>query len=237
MSALSMIYASGLAAVAGYNNALCLLRFQAYGTMMTGNILMMANAVTTGNISHAHDGNVFPDLVFYALIVVAHYLGIFLHALAAQQQCTYTIMFLGPVSLVVTFVAELMTGIVPARWVVFAVAMNFGLQSAITQRVIGFATILATGHLSNLFACLNSHILGGGMTGKPEQVQLNFAIIYALVLGALAGAWVNIHAEHFVFTPVALIQLPLLLGVERASVSQKLMATSESATQLVDVRA
>ena len=178
--------------------------------MMTGNIIMMANACTTGNITHAHDGNVFPDLLFYGLIIIAHYFGLFLHTIASQlYQYSFTMLINGPIILLLTFITEVTaaSGSVPARWAVYPVAVCFGLQSAITNHVIGFATILATGHLTNIFACLNHHILGAGMTGKPDQLRVNFGIIYALVVGCLLGAWVNMHSHGFVFTPAVLAQV------------------------------
>jgi hypothetical protein len=237
MSTASVVYAAGLAGITGYTNVICLLRYAAYATMMTGNILMAANAVTTGNISHAHDGNVFPDLLFYMLIIVAHYCGLFLHSLVSMQQMSYTMLINGPIVLVYTFVTEYMSanGTVPERWATFPVALCFGLQSAVTHQVIGFATILATGHLNNLFACLNAAMIGGGMAGKKDQIKVNFAIIYSLVVGALVGAWVSIHVEQYVFTQAVAVHIGLLLAVERASVSQKLLAASDSATQLVNM--
>jgi uncharacterized membrane protein YoaK (UPF0700 family) len=253
MSTLSLVLAAGLAGVTGYANTICLLRFAAYGTMMTGNIFMMANSITTGNISHAHDGNVFPDLIFYVLIVFSHYFGILLHGWASlprgfcrprssdTTKTTYTMLVNGPIILMLTCAAEYFSHTeepsIPARWVVFAVAICFGMQSAITQNVIGFAAILATGHLTNMMACMNNHMMRGGIVGKPEQLKVNFAIIYALVVGALAGAWATIHVPNYVFTPATMIQVALLLAVERANESQKLLAASDSATQLVNMDA
>merc|ERR1719460_849661 len=145
----------------------------------------------------------------------------------------------GPVIVLLTFGAEYYSHTaepkIPPRWVVFAVAICFGMQSAITQNVIGFAAILATGHLTNMMACMNNHMMKGGIVGKPEQLKVNFAIIYALVCGALAGAWATIHVPNYVFTPATTIQVGLLLGVESASVSQKLIAGSESSTQLINL--
>jgi uncharacterized membrane protein YoaK (UPF0700 family) len=248
---LSLVLAAGLAGVTGYANTLCLLRFAAYGTMMTGNIFMMANSITTGNISHAHDGNVFPDLLFYALIIVAHWVGIFLHAVASlprgifrprssdTSKVSYTMLVNGPIILMLTFAAEYFSHteepVIPPRWSVYPVAICFGMQSAITQNVIGFAAILATGHLTNMMACLNNHMIRGGIVGKPEQLKVNFAIIYALIVGALAGAWATIHVPNYVFTPVTMIQVALLLAVERANATQTLLAASDSATQLVNM--
>jgi uncharacterized membrane protein YoaK (UPF0700 family) len=219
--------------------------------MMTGNIFMMANSITTGNISHAHDGNVFPDLIFYMLIVVAHHFGIFLHGWASlprgfcrprstdTTKMSYTMLVNGPLITLLTFMAEYWSHTsdpsIPPRWVVFAVAICFGMQSAITQNVIGFAAILATGHLTNIMACLNNHMMSGGIVGKPDQLKVNFAIIYALVVGALAGAWATIHVPNYVFTPATMVQVALLLAVERANVSQKILGASDSATQLVNM--
>jgi uncharacterized membrane protein YoaK (UPF0700 family) len=249
MSTLSLVLAAGLAGVTGYANTICLLRFAAYGTMMTGNIFMMANSITTGNISHAHDGNVFPDLLYYVLIVVAHYLGIFLHAIASlprgifrprsSDATTYTMLVNGPIILLLTFGVEYFSHteepVIPARWSVYTVAISFGMQSAITQNVIGFAAILATGHLTNMMACMNNHLIRGGINGKKENLKVNFAIIYALMCGALAGAWATIHVPNYVFTPCTMMQVALLLAVERANATQKLLGASDSATQLVNM--
>jgi hypothetical protein len=145
----------------------------------------------------------------------------------------------GAFVLLITFLTEYYSHTekpaIPARWSVYPVAITFGMQSAITQNVIGFAVILATGHLTNCMACLNNSVMKGGIVGKPENLWVNFAILYALAAGALAGAWATIHVPNYVFTPATMIQVALLLALERANVSQKLMAGSESATQLVDM--
>jgi hypothetical protein len=219
--------------------------------MMTGNIFMMADSITTGNVTHAHDGNVFPDLLFYALIIFAHYIGIWLHAYASvprgvcrqrsndTNRVSYTMLKNGPLLLVLTVAAEYFSHTeepsIPARWVVFVVAICFGMQSAISQNVIGFAAILATGHLTNMMACFNNGMMNGGIVGKRDQLKVNFAIIYALIIGSLAGAWATMHVPNYVFTPATLVQIALLLAVECSNESKMNLPASHSATQLIDL--
>jgi uncharacterized membrane protein YoaK (UPF0700 family) len=219
-------YAGGLAWVAGYINMITLMRFQAFGTMMTGNILLLARAGNEAGALHADEGNVLPDLWFYAGIIVARHFGLLAHALASKLNMEYDMILCGPVSVGLIFLSEYFTTqtieeTTSARWVVFLVAFTFGQQSAITHPIIGQPTILATGHLTNLSANLNSFVLGDGISANPDQLKLNFAIVFGLLIGAFSGGWADKRVEHYILTPITIGQVLVLANLERFHVEKK----------------
>lgn len=109
--------------------------------------------------------------------------------------------------------------VIPERWNVWFVAFCFGVQSAVTFPAMGVPTMLATGHLTNIFYTGMEVFL----REKPREdlVKTIYPLVNAgaILIGAAAGAAANLHskgsvASAFLLTPITLLQVILLETVE-----------------------
>ena len=90
------------------------------------------------------------------------------------------------------------------------VSMIFGVQTAVTFPIIGVPTLLATGHMTNLFYILLGVIL------KQPDADLSKALLPGCVVGGMAGGAITgayavrnckgVGCASFLLTPIIVIQ-------------------------------
>lgn len=210
-----LLFGAGFGFVTGYTNLICIARYSAFGTMMTGNILMMAkNFVETG-MERKHGELPLP--VFFALIIASRHLGMFLYHLAAQAKMQK--IFIPAVFLVVlaseTQKYLMDKDFIPERWNVWFVAFCFGVQSSVTFPAMGKPTMLVTGHLSDINYKLIEVVCGQKSWDHLKQCAYGVINTSGVLIGAGLGAFANIHskgsiASAFLLTPITLLQVCLL---------------------------
>mmetsp|Transcript_87655 Transcript_87655/g.165261 ORF Transcript_87655/g.165261 Transcript_87655/m.165261 type:complete len:277 (-) Transcript_87655:261-1091(-) len=219
-----LAFGMGFGFIAGYTNMVCLARYSAFPTMMTGNLLMMSQALVETGLSTGH--GYLPLPAFFLLIICWRHFGIFFHHLIALKAGRRMI-FVTPLILCIVAAAEsakFIAGIpwIPERDNVWLVAFCFGIQSAETFPALGVPTMLATGHFSNSFFVCMEVVLREKPVSDLKLVDYPMVNITGLVLGAIAGAVANKHVNNeiaagFLLSPITLLQAILLVLLEHLS--------------------
>jgi len=226
------LFGAGFGFVVGYADLICLARYQAFGTMMTGNLLMIAkNFVEMGFSAGEHK---IPLVIFYALIIVARNLGIFLHRVAPKLVLHRQIqpaVEIAPIMFLVIFVPELYkysfgVSLLPERWNVWFVALVFGMQRDVTRPAMGTVTMVATTHLSLIFATCMEVFLGEKNRKELRNIYYPLANTTGIFVGAMAGAWANMRwkghiGSSFLLTPITTLQLFLMILAERMALEAR----------------
>lgn len=217
-------FCAGFGLIAGYTNVICLVRYQSFGTMMTGNLLMMAKTFAESGFSKG-DG-IMPLPIFFAMVIVCRNIGLFVHYVTpkvfkgASPACVCA-----PLLVLSIFFAEASRHWsiheAPERWNVFIVAMAFGVQSAVTFPAMGVPTMLATGHMTNMYyTCMEVAMREKDFEHLQKIITPTISVV-SILLGAVLGAFANQQAKgsvhsSFLLTPITVAQAILLVMVERA---------------------
>lgn len=210
--------AFGFGTVAGYVDVVCLIRFSAFGTMMTGNLLMIAKSIMDPPL---HADAPVPTPLFFSMIVITRGVGLGLHYMFDKSKFGVA-MALTPLLLAMTVASEVTSYMqylpYAERWIVCIVSMIFGVQSAVTHPTIGVPTILATGHMTNMFYIFLESILQ-----QPDADLWRALLPGCVVCGMTSGALIGAFAIHVLketalldlsLTPIMILQGTLVIIVE-----------------------
>jgi len=221
--------AAGFAFATGFTNIICVTRYSAFGTMMTGNLLMTGKSYAETGMAIGADG-IFPTPLFFLLIICARNLGLFLHYLLRTRPLTNKVgaaTILAPIMVMAIFTLEYLkySGLapwIPERWHVWAVAFGFGVQSTVASRAMSVPTMLATGHLTNIWSTVVEVAMKDQPLTNLRTLLAPCAVCVAILLGAFAGASANKQftgqMEHaFLLTPITVFHAILMVLVERKS--------------------
>lgn len=183
-----LAFGAGFGFVTGYANLICIARYSAFGTMMTGNLLMMAKSFVEGGMS-AGAGHKIPLPLFFALIIGWRHFGILCYHIAGKTRFR-TMTLMGPTILFVIVAAEsawffLDKHLIPERWNVWFVAFCFGVQSSVTFPAMGVPTMLATGHLTNIWFTYIEVLWGEKPKGDLKKTLYPTINAGSIVIGQL----------------------------------------------------
>lgn len=222
-------FGTGFGFVTGYANVICLTRYSAFGTMMTGNLLQIAKSYCESGWT-VQECCRLPFPVFFGLVICARNLGLLIHHLLAKVRPGSVAIILGPMQIASMFAAEiaqysLAKPVMPERWQVWIVAFGFGVQSQVSWPAMGIPTMMATGHMSNIFNTLMEVGLREKSLAELKKMRIPFAVTMAIFLGAIVGASANWRLKGrkraFLLTPIAVLQAILLVLVERKATLAK----------------
>lgn len=209
--------ASCFAFAAGWTNVICLVRYSAYGTMMTGNLMMIAVTFCKSGLRGSEDG-LLPDPLFYVSIIIWRWLGLLVYYVVdTKLGIKPPSRALSPLIIILTLFMEYVQGageqpIYPERWSVWLVAFSFGVQSSVTHPTLAVPVLLCTGHMTSVFHTWMSHFFGGNV--KLETTITPSCVITFMLVGGLMGAWADIatasHGNQFLLTPIIILQAFLL---------------------------
>eukprot|EP00747_Dinoflagellata_sp_TGD_P180817 gnl/TRDRNA2_/TRDRNA2_33906_c0_seq2.p1 gnl/TRDRNA2_/TRDRNA2_33906_c0~~gnl/TRDRNA2_/TRDRNA2_33906_c0_seq2.p1 ORF type:complete len:314 (+),score=36.12 gnl/TRDRNA2_/TRDRNA2_33906_c0_seq2:126-1067(+) len=218
------LFCGGFGFVTGFTNVICLRRYKAFGTMMTGNLLMMGLSAVESGLSEG--GGMLPAPVFFALVIVARSLGLLLHLVLSMTPVKRVgvSLILAPAMVMVVFAAGCLrfqsaVPWIPERWDVFWVAILFGVQSAVTHPTLSTPTMVLTGHMTNMLYTTVQASLGASDV-KMSSLVVPSSIVAAAFVGAVFGAAADVFTEgskmaSFVLTPICFFQGILLVWLEQ----------------------
>lgn len=201
----------------------CLARYNAFPTMMTGNLLKICETLADSGLANNASFRL-PAPVFYILIICWRHFGIFCHHVA-RRRTQSKMVILTVMILVSTFMAEAQPywageRLVPVQWNVWLIAFGFGVQSAVTFPTMGVPTMMATGHLTNVMSTWTEVLLGEKPRTDLQKLKYPHVNLFALCIGALVGALANKYIErgtiasHFLLTPIVVLQVIFLVLLE-----------------------
>jgi len=217
------LFGAALGFVSGYVNVICCIRYNAFGTLMTGNLLQMVKTYFEHGLRvEKGSGALLPLPVFYGLVICARNLGLLAHHLVAKRSAIGVAPLMAPFQAVSMFIAELSTR-VPERWHVWLVAFGFGVQSQVSWPALGLPTMMVTGHMSNIFNTTMQVILGDAPRQDLGSIIVPAVVTCAKVFGAISGASAHRRLRGksskrphpFLLTPISVVQAVLLVLIER----------------------
>jgi len=197
-----ILLASGFAYIAGWADAICIMRWKAFATMMTGNFLLMGYNIGAHGFWATQMGEWIPDWVFHLGVVLMYLLGIIAYRGAESCLPVWTATVFAPVAALAIFTVEvcrvsLEEELFPQRWDCALLAPVFAVMSAVSMRGgLGIPTTILTGHLQSLGYSAVS--MCSGRRGRDERKKnfLQAWVIFAQVLGACCGALVVTPPER-----------------------------------------
>jgi len=215
--------ATGFAFISGWADSTCLIRYNAFATMMTGNFFQLGYTLIYPKIDYDDDPSTqlpkhrIPDPAFYSAVITAYFSGLLLFRLSEGRFPHRTGCVFGPAFAVIITAFEIFTastinenGTVgeEARWIVCFLAPVFAVQNMLSLRGgLNTPTAYLTGHLQNLGSFVFDALVGNVTLAQGKKHMEAVLIIAFVVIGAVAGALWN----YFLGTVLALVMAVLFL--------------------------
>ena len=217
------LLAFGFAFVGGWADVICLVRYNAYAGMQTGNVVM-----TGKSIAATDDGPA--ETWFYFAVVLCNMGGVVcfemvqwcLVARCSGRHSTATCLAL-PIAamLVACDVLDMSAG--TSKWHVCLPAAAFGCQNALVSGAdsLGLPTTIMTGHVGKVGKCLVMLLKAQGrrkdISATCRTYGVSLVVLIATATGAIAAALIirrgfNNQGSSWCFIPAAAL-LVILLGV------------------------
>mmetsp|Transcript_22867 Transcript_22867/g.48602 ORF Transcript_22867/g.48602 Transcript_22867/m.48602 type:complete len:354 (-) Transcript_22867:178-1239(-) len=217
LTRVKILLAVGFAFVCGWVDAVCLIRYKAFATMMTGNMIQMGYCVI---YPKDHPNRIMPDPIFYLTVILSYFFGIVIYRLAEVQLPRSGRVF-GPLAAIVVMALELSMAfgdgsIVPQeepRWIVCPFAAIFAVQNMMTMRDgLKCTTAFITGHLQNIGAFGVEVCRGNTNWEDVKNHAVPFSIMVSLVLGSFGAAlWDKVLGTEFALVPIAPMMMVLFI--------------------------
>lgn len=192
----------------------CVARYEAFPTMMTGNVLQISRTLAANGL-RVNDAHRMPSPFFFLLIICWRHFGLLVHYMA---QKTNRKVFVVSVMILNWIMAEfaLFSNLFPEAWNVWFVAFAYGVQTAQVYPVIGKPSFVATGHLTNICNTCVAVCFGDKPRSELKEISFPVVNVSSLMLGALIGALASLHsqgtvASNFLLTPSSILQIILMV--------------------------
>eukprot|EP00747_Dinoflagellata_sp_TGD_P074675 gnl/TRDRNA2_/TRDRNA2_158416_c0_seq2.p1 gnl/TRDRNA2_/TRDRNA2_158416_c0~~gnl/TRDRNA2_/TRDRNA2_158416_c0_seq2.p1 ORF type:complete len:352 (+),score=31.96 gnl/TRDRNA2_/TRDRNA2_158416_c0_seq2:211-1266(+) len=227
----------------GCTDVTCYTRHTAFGSMMTGNLLLFAKALGEHGFAVTHAEQRIPLSLYYAVLLTCKHFGLLLYRLVDQISSVSTAAILGPLLVVSMFSVELMTywyGVawLPAKWHVWMVAVVYGVQRNVLVPTIDFPLLVMTRAMSNTFDTLFCvFLLKTKARAELAKITTPAALVTSIFSGSLTGALANRffygHRVHaFQMTTITTLQVILWLLFERKA---RLTTITSTTTPLIPI--
>lgn len=214
-----LLCASAFAFCTGFVDILCVARFSAFGTMMTGNLLMFVkNVVAAGLVVEAGEDYI-PQPIFFLLIILWRSLGLLLFRVTQSAKiCVMITWMLVMTSGFYQYQHDFASGppLYPARWNVWFVALAFGVQSSVTFKAGLPPTMLVTGHMTSVADAYMGKCLDGA---DLEKTHIPTGVIMGMSCGMLVGGVINLYVVvgkpgELLFIPIIMFQGVMLMSLD-----------------------
>lgn len=214
-----LLCSAAFAFCTGFVDILCVARFSAFGTMMTGNILQFVKTVVASGLVVQAGDDYIPQPIFFLIIILWRTIGLFLFRVTQSPKICVMISWL----LVITsglyqYQHDPASGppLYPARWNVWFVALSFGVQSSVTFKAGLPVTMLVTGHLTAVTAAYMDKCLDGA---DLEKTHIPTGVIMGMSCGMLVGGVINLYVVvgppgELLFIPMIIVQGVMLMSLE-----------------------
>lgn len=188
-----MVLVNGLAFAVGWSDVLCLLQYQAFGTMMTGNTIFLAQSLVQRHPV---------DALFYASLIVCFSLGQILYQTVDSRVSRGAATLLSPVVFGLTLVEDMLVYIFPnSRFPLCLLGTVLGLVTALATEIDGVVVNVVTGHIQRITKAIYLR--------KREDVSV--AVLFSFFLG-VCGATVLVESGVYdnnkplpIFTPLGTV--------------------------------
>ena len=212
-----------LAVVTGYADVISLVRYQAFASILTGNVVWLARVLVSYGPEDKH------SCWYYLAIVCSLGFGAFLHRLcelirpnrggsiasvplavfmlSAEVLYLITDCYFNAAEIIQCESAYLQ------RWTVVGIAPMFGVvASACSTGRLGAHTTMVTGHILKLVGALAKMLFGKELAMKEKaNMCMSVMVIAGTVAGACLGAWaVQKFDYHLLLFPVPVLLTVLL---------------------------
>lgn len=222
--------ACGLAFTIGWADVVCMLRFGAFGTMMTGNAIFLARSL---GLRH------WDEVQFFSLTIAFYVVGVLVYrALDYCLDHRTSAMALAPIVVFCFLMVDLLGYYSPTpipaptpnlnRWHVWPVAVAMGAVNAVSMNVDGVVTNSITGNVMKVTLAAFDRCVGiDHGEDHNRQMLLTLGVILSLLAGVLCSASVNAFTEllrglHMI--PVA-VAFAMLLWMHDYSYATELKET------------
>ena len=199
----------------GWTNTLTFVRYGCFGTMQTGNGILLARAMSDGRWN---------DSLLYAIIIAAYYLGLIVFrsfdlfmSIHASEMVASQSKLLGPFYFLLLLSADACAWIFGSenRYELCFVALAFGGMNSLAVQISPVVTHAITGNLNRVanaaFDCLFED--GGLSESKRREALLSLWVSITFLTG-VAACGVFVHSfkslTHLGFLPVAIGQVQWL---------------------------
>lgn len=186
--------AASFAFAAGYADAICLVRYKVFATMMTGNLLLMGLSLVSPNFIRIPGETQVTFPLFLLCIILCKMLGVGLRE-EAERFHPYGTSILCPF-LVLIFVAVEVVNyatpdpLYPPHYGVCFLAPIGGMVNSVSiHGVLGVPTTMATGHMQNMTYAVQDYF-HEGKSLRNVRVGLHLVITAGLFFGVLAGGYI-----------------------------------------------
>mmetsp|Transcript_152930 Transcript_152930/g.490618 ORF Transcript_152930/g.490618 Transcript_152930/m.490618 type:complete len:343 (-) Transcript_152930:63-1091(-) len=197
-----LVLAGIMAFMAGWVDVVCMSRYSAFATMMTGNVLYLGRTIAVTGWQVTEKTEWLPEPIFYLSIIVAYVFGLIVHQAMERRLPQWTATAFAPVLALGIMALELFeasgstASFLPPRWNVMLLAPIFAVQANVALRGgLGTMTSMATGHLHSLSNYLVQACTGELSVENMKKVPVSAAIVVSLALGALMGAYAVHNAK------------------------------------------
>lgn len=215
---------TGLSFLSGWSDVVCVVRFNVFAGMQTGNIVMCGRVLADSD-HPALDVFFYGAMVTCGLLGMAAYEWIKLHKAHISDSRHFAL----PLAALIILSDVLDSCFGGSRWHACPVAVSLGCQNALTASVFGVSTTIMTGNLGKVGAFL-AQLCTTRSASQPlprlcEQTVFPLVVL-ATILGALTGAGLHrIFAGdvRFHLLPIAVLQaLCLVAGGDGTSTCESL---------------
>ena len=201
--------AFSFALVSGFVDVICLVRFQAFAGLQTGNMVHIGTTIATFEYDAKPFGELFVALAFNLAVLFAHFMGVFAFCFVADKckggdrQWCGPIIVSAPLIGLLTALGGLLDGFAIldedfSRWAICPVAASFGAMNfasspntVLDGKMFTMVT-LATGNLQKCAKMLYYYCSGHGLSEHDLQAtRIASAVVIGTICGAVIGglAW------------------------------------------------
>ena len=199
---------NGLAFTVGWADVLCLLRYGAFGTMMTGNTMFLAQSVVLAR---------WTLVGFYAAVIGAFCAGqAFYRAVDRVVAKGTSGTSVAPAVLALSFLQDGLGSAFPGRWHVALLSAELGIVCGLANDVDGVVVNMVTGHIQRVANAAFDFAVRDEV--RDRQFRQSCAVLFSFFLGVCGGTLATARGRAYrarnaflpVFSPLGLAFAALL---------------------------
>lgn len=191
---------NGMAFTVGWANVLCLLQYESFGTMMTGNTMFLAQNLVLGH---------WVSVGFYASLIASFCIGqsIF-RAIDLRLPAGRAATFVAPLALLLAVLQDVLALMHPstARWHLALLSCILGMVCGLANEIDGVVVNMVTGHIQKianmLFDFVTSTHLDATRSAALKTSSAVLASFFAGVCGGTLAVEGRAYASSQVFVPM-----------------------------------